>query len=343
MRAPEDVINPMPASRVCGKKRERRPRMFPEKAAWLLLLCAAGAQGAQPLSQAEAASWLQKMADAARRTAYEGVFVVRQGDTMQSLSINNRPAGQSNESRLTALDGDLREVRCSQTGAVTLVSDGNQVRMEKRLSRRHFPDLLPANPQALANWYDVRLGEYARVAGLDCRNVEMLPKDAFRWGYILCAEKESGLPLKIVLVNAGNQPLMQYSFAEIKLGSSAYAAKPPPRPAPLPEMPESAHPVETEQITAKSLPPGYTRITAVKRHLPNLRDEVEHWVFSDGLTHISLFLTPSARPVDTVKGESPRGMVHLMRRQVGEFQATVLGDAPWPAVETIALGLEPRK
>jgi sigma-E factor negative regulatory protein RseB len=313
------------------------------KGAWLLVFCAASAQAAQPLPPAEAAAWLQKMADAARRMSYEGVFVVRQGDSLQTLSISNRPAGQSNESRLMALDGNQREVRCSQTGAVTVEATGNQVRMEKRLSRRHFPDLLPANPVALVNWYDVRLGEPARVAGLDCRNVEVLPRDAFRWGYILCAEKDSGLPLKAVVVNASHLPLMQYAFAEVKLGVSGYAMNPSAQAGLLPEMPEAAQPVAAEQVVAKALPPGFTRITAVKRHLPNMAGEVEHWVFSDGLTHISLFLSPSNKPVDTVKGQSPRGMVNLMRRQVGEFQATVLGDAPWLAVETIALGLEPRK
>ncbi|MDD5389201.1 MAG: MucB/RseB C-terminal domain-containing protein [Gallionellaceae bacterium] len=312
------------------------------RAAWLLLLCAANAQAAQPLPQAEAAVWLQKMADASRRVTYEGVFVVRQGDTMQTLSISNRPSGQGNDSRLVAMDGNLREVRCSQTGAVTVVSDGSQVKMEKRLNNRHFPDLLPANPVALANWYEVRLGEAARVAGLDCRNVEIHPKDAFRWGYILCAEKDSGLPLKAVLVNASNQPLMQYAFAEIKLGTASSMPKQTTRPEVLPAMPEPARQLESEQVVARNLPPGYTRIAAVKRHLPNMLGEVEHWVFSDGLTHISLFLSPSDKPVDTVKGESPRGMVNLMRRQVGAFQATVLGDAPWTAVETIAMGLEPR-
>jgi sigma-E factor negative regulatory protein RseB len=309
------------------------------KASWGLLLCVASAQAAQPLPQAEAAAWLQKMADAARHMAYEGVFVVRQGDAMQTLSVSNRPAGQGNESRLMALDGVQREVRCSVTGAVTLVADGNQIRMEKRLNSRHFPDLLPANPRALVNWYEVRLGGAERVAGLDCRNVEILPRDAFRWGYVLCAEKDSSLPLKAVVVNAGYQPLMQYAFAEVKLGVAPKVASGPA----LPEMPEPAHPLESEQVVAKALPPGFTRIAAVTRHLPNMSGEVQHWVFSDGLTLISLFLSPSSKPVDTVKGTSKHGMVNLMRRQVGDFQATVLGDAPWAAVETIALGLEPKK
>lgn len=309
----------------------------------LLLLYAVSAQAAQPLPQADAVAWLQKMADASRHLAYEGVFVVRQGDSMQTLSISNHPSGQGSESRLITLDGNPREVRCSQTGAVTLVSDGAQIHRERRLNNRHFPDLLPANPMALVNWYEVRLGDAARVAGLDCRNVEIQPKDAFRWGYVLCAEKDSGLPLKAVLINGNNQPLMQYAFTEIKLGMSGGALKPLSRPALQAEMPEPARPVEAEAVVVKSLPPGYTRIAAVRRHLPNMPGEVEHWIFSDGLTHISLFLAPSNKPVEPLKGVSPSGMVNLMRRQVGEFQATVLGDAPWAAVETIAQGLEPRK
>jgi len=312
------------------------------------LLCACNAaQAGAPLPQAEAAEWLRKMADASRHLSYEGVFVVRQGDAMQTLSVSNRPTAQGNESVLTALDGSQREVRCSRTGAVTVMADGSQIRMEKRLNSRHFPDLLPANPLSLLNWYEVRLGDLARVAGLDCRNVEMLPRDTFRWGYILCAEKDSGLPLKAMVINGNSQPLMQYAFAEVKLGTSGYAMKPltwpTSRPTLLPDMPDPARPLEAEQVTAKTLPPGFTRIAAVKRHLPNMPGEVEHWVFSDGLTHISLFLSPARKPVETVRGESARGMVNLMRRQVGDFQATVLGDAPWPAVETIALGLEPRK
>lgn len=311
------------------------------KASWLFLLAATTAQAAPNLSPAEAHAWLQRMADASRRMAYEGIFVVRLGDSMQTLSISNRPAGHGNESRLLALDGTPREVRCGQTGAVTVMADGSQVKMEKRLSRRHFPDLLPASPMTLANWYEIRLGESTRVAGLECRNVEILPKDAYRWGYVLCAEMGSGLPLRAVVVNDAHMPLMHYAFAEVKLGTSS--KKPPLRATSMPEMSEPARRLDSEKIVATALPPGYTRIAAVKRRLPNMPHEIEHWVFSDGLTHISLFLTPNDKPEESVRGQSKQGMLNLMRRQVGEFQATVLGDAPWPAVETIAMGLEPRK
>ena len=310
------------------------------KHGWLLLLLPifTAAQAADPLPAGEAAVWLQRMSDSARRMSYEGVFVFRNGPEMHTLSVANRPVGPGNESQLKALDGMQREVRCTQAGGVTVMADGHQVRMEKRLSSRHFPDLLPANAAALSNWYAVRLGETARVAGLDCTQVELLPKDAFRWGYVLCAEKNTGLPLKAVMVNEAGLPLTQFSFAELKLG-----AAPRMNLSPLPDMPEAARPVANERVVATSLPPGYSRIAVVPRQLPNRPGQVEHWVFSDGLTHISLFLENAIRPVEPMKGQSKPGDIHMLTRQVGALQATVLGNAPWPAVEQVAMGLEIRK
>ena len=309
------------------------------RAAWLLLLAACGARAADPLPPAEAAAWLQRMADASRRLAYEGVFIYQHGDAaVQSLRVANRPAAGGKDSLLLAMDGAQREVRCTQGGSLSLSTEGGQIKVEKRLNSRHFPDLLPANAAPLANWYAVKLGESSRVAGLDCRQVELAPRDAFRWGYTLCAEKDSYLPLKAVMVNEAGKPLMQYSFAEIKLG--APTKNPPP---PALDMPPAAQPVATERVGVKSLPPGFARITAVKRRLPNKPGEVEHWVYSDGLTHISLFLENATQPVEPMKGQSKLGMINMLTRQVGPMQATVLGDAPWPAVEAIALGLESRQ
>ena len=139
--------------------------------------------------------------------------------------------------------------------------------------------------------------------------------------------------------DGNKQPLMQYVFAEIKLGTGAQ--KPQSQAAPRVELPDPTRPADA--VFARALPPGYARIAAVRRHLPNMPGEVVHWVFSDGLTHISLFLAPSDKPAEPLRGVSPSGMVNLMRRQVGEFQATVLGDAPRVAVEAIAQGLEARK
>ena len=301
------------------------------------------ALAAAPLSANDAAIWLQRMSDAARSVAYEGVFVVQHGSAMQTHSILNRPAGAAQaerESRIATMDGTQREVRCTQSGSVSRVTEGGQVRMEKRLNSRHFPDLLPPNAAALASWYGVRLGNLARVAGLECRQVEIVPKDAYRWGYVLCADKDSGLPLKAVMVNEAGTPLMQYAFAEIRIGSPSRVDA--QSGWTMPELPAAMRPINADAVNIRSLPPGFSRITAVKRTLPNKPGEVEHWVFSDGLTHISLFLEPATHPIETIRGQSKQGMINMVKRQVGPMQATILGDAPWAAIEAIAMGLEAR-
>jgi sigma-E factor negative regulatory protein RseB len=302
-------------------------------------LVAASALASEPLPNQEAVLWLQRVADSARRLPYEGVFVFNHGDVMQTLHIVNRGAGPLKESLLTSLDGSRREVVCRQGESLSMVPDGTGVRTERRLGSRHFPDLLPANAAALTNWYNVRLGEMDRVAGLDCRWLQLTPKDAYRWGYVLCAESTSHLPLKAMMVNEAGRPLLQYAFTEVRIGASPRVGN-PPRNAPGIDPVVRGGP--SEPIAVRQLPPGFTRVVAVKRKLPNRPNEVEHWVYSDGLNHISLFIEPATRPVETVKGESAKGTLNLLTRRVGNWQVTVLGDAPWPAVEAIATSLVER-
>lgn len=305
----------------------------------LTLLAAAPALAATPLPPGEAAGWLQRMADASRQLPYEGVFILGSGDRMQSLQVVNRPSGKAKDSRLVVLDGQQREVRCTRNESVSSEGTGAGMHFERRLGSRHFPDLLPENAGALAEWYTVRLGDDDRVGGLDCRQVELLPKDRFRWGYVICADTKTFLPLRAVMINETGLPLMQYAFAEVRIGAPASSAATTVAPAAAEEQARSA---PDGVIKVRQLPPGYTRVVAMKRKLPRHLAEVEHWVFSDGLTYVSLFLEPASKPVHPVKGASPRGMMHLLTRQVGGYQATVVGDAPWPAVEAIAMSLAER-
>lgn len=307
-------------------------------AVFCLLLPVTGSVWAgTPLAQTEAAAWLQKIAEASRHVSYEGVFIFQQGGASQSqtLMVTGRPSGTHMESRLLTLDGSPREVRCSQQVSFTLMVNGSQQQVEKRLNRRHFPDLLPENAAELANWYSVSLGAPSRAAGRDCTTVEITPKDAYRWGYVLCVDKNTAFPLRAVMINDEGLALMQYSFADLKLGTLPKMDGHPP-----PAMPEAAKPATGSPIEITELPPGFNRIAAVRRQLPNRKGEVEHWVFSDGLTHVSLFLEPAQKPVSPIKGQSKQGMINMIKRQIGDLQATVLGEAPWATVESIAMHLE---
>lgn len=288
-----------------------------------------------PLPAAEAAAWLQRMADASRRLPYEGIFVMQQGDRMQTLEVENHPGGLGKDSRLVVLDGQPREVFCTGSESVSLDLAVKGTRFERRVGNRHFPDLLPENAAALANWYTVRLGDTTRAGGQECRQVELMPKDMFRWGYVLCADVITGLPLKASVVDENRRPLLHYAFVKIRQGGSGRSSKQ----FPAATDPGSVKPVENSSVEVGQLPPGFSRVAAIRRRVPNRAGEVEHWVFSDGLTYISMFVEPAPRKSLSMKGQSSRGMMNLLTRRVGRQQVTVLGDAPWPAVEYIAMGL----
>lgn len=307
--------------------------------AWLLVGLSGTVLAAEPLPQPEAAAWLQQMADAARRLSYEGVFVFQHGDAIQTLHVANRPSGTLKDSQLVAMDGKPREVHCQHGESVSVVSEGGALRTEKRIGSRHFPDLLPVDAAPLASWYKVTLGQGERVGGLDCRRVELTPRDAYRWGYVLCAENKTRLPLKAVMVNEAGKVLLQYSFAEVRIGNAPQA---PRMTRSVQDTSGTIKPSNLEVLAVRQLPPGFARVAALKRKLPHKPVEVEHWIYSDGLNHISLFIEPAVRPVETVKGVTPRGMMNLLTRQVGAWQVTVLGDAPWPAVEYVAMNLVER-
>lgn len=294
-----------------------------------------------PLPAHEAQVWLQRMSDAARNQNYEGEFYFQHGDVTQTLRVVNSAAGDGHKlSMLTSMDGKRREIRCEKGNAVSITPDGRATRMVKRNSSRYFPDLLPVDVSNLTALYVVKLGAMDRVADLDCRDIQLLPRDQFRWGYVLCAEKSSHLPLRMVMINESGQPLLKYVFSQVRIG----------RASPIQALPrtvaESADtPMEAGEglVTVGQLPPGFTRVAAVKRQLLKRPQAVEHLVFSDGLTYISLFVEQAVQPVESVKGESRRGMINLLTRQVGNWRVTVLGDAPWPAVEAVAMGLAPAK
>jgi len=304
----------------------------------LVAAFAAPAWAGAEVSDAEAISWLQRISDASRKLPYEGIFVMQMGDGMKTVQVENHANGNSSTSRLVVLDGQQREIRCYRNESVTLVWDAKGQKLERRLGSRHFPDLLPEKTAKLVENYTLRLGGIDRVAGQECRSMELVPKDQYRWGYVLCADQLTGLPLKAVMVDAEGHPLVQYSFVDVHKGAAGNSDPEPPRMTPSDDL----RPVGTGVIAVKTLPPGYVKVAAIKRKLPNRKGEVEHWVFSDGLSHISMFVEPAPKNLVSLKGQSTRGMMNMLTRKLGAYQVTVLGDAPWPAVEAVAMDLSLR-
>ena len=90
--------------------------------------------------------------------------------------------------KLVNLDGPAREVIRSNGEVRCYYPDAKVVRVEPRTFRNAFPSLSPQQQAALADYYDFRMAERGRVAGIETQAWVFEPKDGLRYGHKFWAD-----------------------------------------------------------------------------------------------------------------------------------------------------------
>ena len=68
--------------------------------------------------------------------------------------------------------------------------------------------------------------------------------------------------------------------------------------------------------------------------------EVEHMVFTDGLSTVSIFFKAANTDQSDMTGPSKMGAVHAYRRTIENYRVTVMGEVPAVTVEYLAMGVK---
>jgi len=77
-----------------------------------------------------------------------------------------------------------------------------------------------------------------------------------------------------------------------------------------------------------SAPPGYALVLEATRPLPGKKMPVSHWVFSDGLSALSVFIEPDSQSSAGFQGLSAEGPMSVYSRQLDGHKITTLGEVP---------------
>jgi len=316
------------------------------KAAWpiIFLGCALPALAAE----LDGLGWLSKMATASRGLNYSGTFVYQHGDRIETSRIVHfvNAAGGEFE-KLETLDGPMREVIRTNDQVSCYLPDVKTVIVEKRSARR-FPALIPEQLSGVSDNYTVIVAGMDRVAGFDCRVVVLEPRDQLRYGHQFCAESGSGLPLRARTLGEKHQQLESFAFTEVKLGGrfsrdqvkSRYADKSKSWKIDHSALVLSDVPADTGWTLTRQ-PPGFKKLTEMKRSIAGRAGMVSHIVYSDGLAAISVFIEPlpKTRPVNSL---THQGAVNIYVRPVSDHMVTVLGETPAATVMQVANAMELR-
>lgn len=327
---------------------------------WFFLLCAlAGglpAQAQAPAGQQEALQWLQRAATAAGKLSYSGTFVFRDGRQSETSRIVHVASGGIREEKIEVRDGSPREIITRNDEVKCYLPESKRILVEQGGAKRLFPSLMPAGLLGLTDHYALRKGERARIAGFDSQVVRLDPRDAFRYGHQFWIEVGSGLLLRADMLGEQGDLLESLAFTELKFGAPVNVAE-ALRPG-FPDATAEKGNWEVRKTKSRDLRdetrwqfradlPGFKRQAAMVRTLAQEsgRDAVEelHWIYSDGLAALSVFIRPLRTQNDPFEASVHSiGAISVAKRVVDGHQVVVMGDVPLAAVRRFAEGIEVR-
>jgi sigma-E factor negative regulatory protein RseB len=314
------------------------------RARLLLLLSLVWWQGAQANPfLGDDSDWLKTMAFAAHQTDYSGTFVYQDGagGHVEVSRITHISDANGEHERLEGLNGARREI-ISSNNQVWLFLGERKVRIERRHGERAFPALLPEQISILKENYQITQAEEDRVAGFHVHAVIFQPKDNLRYSHKMWAHTDSGLLLKAVVLDERANLIEQYAFTQLTLGKGVDRSWIKQEKFPLSsegKVVQAAKPdVESKaaEWQVDALPSGFKKIRAVCRPMRDRSRPVTHFVFSDGLAGISVFVEDVAGKENMNIGLSSQGAIQIYSKISGDKLITVVGEVPARTVIQVA-------
>lgn len=293
-----------------------------------------------PAHADEAQDWLTRLGQAEQQQSFNGTFVYERNGSFSTHNIWHRVQNGQIRERLLQLDGSAQEVvridGHTQCVSGTLIAGlGDSPNAAARA----------LDPQKLKNWYELAVVGKSRVAGREAVIVSLTPRDQHRYGFELHLDRQTGLPLKSLLLNDKGQLLERFQFTRLNTVETPtdkdLMADADCKPVNL--QSDKASAVKSAQIWRSDwLPPGFELTSSSSHKDPETKTQVNSLMYDDGLARFSVFLEPlnGATVTDTRTQLGPT--VAVSRRLTtpqGEMMVTVVGEIPIGTAERIALSM----
>ena len=321
--------------------------------ATLLVTLTAGASHPHAAADAgEVRGLLDRMVRASRSLDYIGTFVYRNGSTIQSMKIIHRAGIDASHERLVALSGAAREVIRDGERVTCILPDDRTVVVAKRRSGRLYPSTA-FDPEiaigfGIAEFYALTSDGVERVADREAKVISIQPKDRYRYGFRLAVGRDTGLLLKLELLDNDSTALEQIVYTHLELPGSIPDEALKPRisdagftryEADVPEGAGHDSAMRTQEWAVGWLPVGFRMTDESYGPIQPGRDSVDHRVYSDGLASLSIFIEQGLDAGDRIEGMSSVGAVNAFSRIIDEYQLSVVGEVPGITVEKVAASI----
>lgn len=262
---------------------------------------------------------------------YRGSFTYEQGAILETFTVTHWVEDGVAHERLTQLSGPEHQV-LRQSAGDDCASTGKTL-LRQRLHR------MGERLGELDQLYQMDVLGVERVASRPAIVLQMVPRDPYRYGYILSIDPESGLLLKSLLLNEQGQLLERFQFVELQLDPELdeLAGEPTTerhRVADPAECADASDAVAPSGWQLAWVPPGFA-FAGQQR----VGEELDMLKYTDGLATFSVFLDRSS-DIMPAEGHAQRGATnaYIGHQGVGEqqYRVTVVGEVPSLVAEQVA-------
>lgn len=295
-------------------------------------------------TDANPTDWLMKINHAAATLSFSGMFVYAHDGGIETMQVVRRVKDEMMQERLYSLNGEAREiVRDRKRIWCYLPAQKSGVHAYRQAFESGFPRILPDDLDGLRRNYHFTDGGINRVANRMARRINVLPNDDYRYGYRLWADLETGLLLRSDLVNQEGIVVEQYLFVSIDVDSeisdhALTAVTSKEKLVWYGDDSDGEPPIALDESKWQfsQLPAGYRLNKYIRRMSALEGNEIEHLIFTDGLSTLSVFIKPTSPEQSGMEGLSRMGAVHVYRSIINDHRVTVMGEAPARTVELLA-------
>ena len=287
---------------------------------------------------------IEKCQKASQNLNYKGIYISQNGHELKSVEITHALHGNEQFTRINLLDGNADEVLSHGKNVVIYHKQDNNVVVQKREQQHLFPAIFPSDITNIKKYYLLSFGMTQRVAGRMAQRVNLIPKDSFRYAYNFWLDKETSLPLKMIIRNFDNEVLEQSAFNKIQFNTLTDLEWF------TPTLDSSKRYLIDENITkeinlnrfwtASNIPPGFKEVNFMVSKMSGINMVSNHSIFSDGLSYISLFVQPVRKGQKPKEGDLSFNATNVSARYYKGYQIMAVGSVPFKAVRTLIDSVE---
>ncbi len=285
--------------------------------------------------------WLQKVRDAMKTQDYHGTVVFMKNGQIDTMKYWHTVENGVETERLTSLNSPLREVTRKSNEIKCLYKESHKEIEGRHPIDRSFILNLPRAPERAEAQYLLAVAGQEMVAMRPTQIIAVLPKDELRYARKIWVDLQSWLPLKVEVYGSEGNVLEQVLFTEFGIDSNK------------PSQESEATSLEADQTNLHYVsridaledtpfqlnqwPAGFEKVFFIRNTMQQLKKAVDHLLISDGFSNISVYFEEKAE--QNVEGARALGPINSFSRVIGDWQVTVLGEAPLPTIEMVANGV----